>query len=59
LLPVSVREMRRCLGQWVFQIKQSFEHFVHWQQWRRMHGSIAQYYHYKRRAVRLSDDLQL
>ncbi|MBD3887315.1 hypothetical protein IFO70_37705 [Phormidium tenue FACHB-886] len=51
--------MRRSLGRYVFQTMQTFEHFVHWQQWRKVHRSIAQYYRYKRRAVKVSDDLLL
>jgi hypothetical protein len=50
---LSVPELRRLLWRLVLAVPHTVRHILAWSQWRQHHQRIAQYYHYKRRAVRV------
>lgn len=50
-VPLSVAELRRLLWHLAWQPPLSPRHLLHWSAWRRRHQAIAQFYHFKRRAV--------
>jgi len=50
-VPLSVREIRRLFWCLVLSTQQRVERVLAWSAWRRWHQGIAQYWHYKRRAV--------
>lgn len=50
-VPLSVREMRHLFWRLVLATKQRAERVLAWSAWRRWHQGIAQYWHYKRRAI--------
>lgn len=50
-VPLSVREIRHLCWKLVLATKQRAERVLAWSAWRRWHQGIAQYWHYKRRAI--------
>lgn len=50
-VPLSVREIRHLFWKLVLVTKQRAERVLAWSAWRRWHQGIAQYWHYKRRAI--------
>jgi len=50
-VPFSVREIRHLFWRLVLATKQRAERVLAWSAWRRWHQGIAQYWHYKRRAI--------
>ena len=50
-VPLSVSEIRRLFWRLVLATQQRVERILAWSAWRRWHQGIAQYWHYKRRAV--------
>jgi SRSO17 transposase len=50
-VPLSVREIRHLFWKLVLVTKQHAERVLAWSAWRRWHQGIAQYWHYKRRAI--------
>ncbi len=50
-VPVSVREIRHLFWRLVLATQQRAERVLAWSAWRRWHQGIAQYWHYKRRAI--------
>jgi SRSO17 transposase len=50
-VPLSVREIRHLFWRLVLATRQRAERVLAWSAWRRWHQGIAQYWHYKRRAI--------
>jgi hypothetical protein len=50
-VPLSVREIRHLFWRLVLATQQRAERVLAWSAWRRWHQGIAQYWHYKRRAI--------
>ncbi|MBW4540417.1 MAG: hypothetical protein KME43_14915 [Myxacorys chilensis ATA2-1-KO14] len=50
-MPLSVAELRRLLWRLVWQPQLSPAYLLNWSAWRRRHQAIAQFYHFKRRAL--------
>ena len=50
-VPLSVREIRHLFWRLVLATQQRVERVLAWSAWRRWHQGIAQYWHYKRRAI--------
>lgn len=50
-VPFSVREIRHLFWSLVLATKQRAERVLTWSAWRRWHQGIAQYWHYRRRAI--------
>ena len=50
-VPLSVCEIRRLFWRLVLVTQQRVERILAWSTWRRWHQGIAQYWHYKRRAL--------
>ncbi|MBM0740284.1 hypothetical protein JOY44_29095 [Phormidium sp. CLA17] len=50
-VPLSVAELRHLLWRLAWQPPLSPRQLLHWSSWRRRHQAIAQFYHFKRRAL--------
>lgn len=50
-MPLSIAELRRLLWRLIWQPQLSPQYLLNWSAWRRRHQAIAQFYHFKRRAL--------
>jgi len=50
-VPLSIREIRHLFWRLVLATRQRAERVLAWSAWRRWHQGIAQYWHYRRRAI--------